>query len=83
VVKLSCEIIEFGWTKDRALVDTFIMRLAAYVRERNDYEEEVFPFAFLLTSSWKFCDLGRLEELLEPRIFLVLYIVTIYPQINN
>uniref|UniRef100_A0A453H7D8 PI4-kinase N-terminal domain-containing protein n=1 Tax=Aegilops tauschii subsp. strangulata TaxID=200361 RepID=A0A453H7D8_AEGTS len=41
VVKLSCEIIEFGWTKDRALVDTFIMRLAAYVRERNDYEEEV------------------------------------------
>ncbi|KAL6909487.1 hypothetical protein ACP4OV_001768 [Aristida adscensionis] len=40
VVKLSCEIIEFGWTKDRALVDTFIMRLAAYVRERNDYETE-------------------------------------------
>ncbi|VAI01599.1 unnamed protein product [Triticum turgidum subsp. durum] len=40
VVKLSCEVIEFGWTKDRALVDTFIMRLAAYVRERNDYEEE-------------------------------------------
>ncbi|KAG8062307.1 hypothetical protein GUJ93_ZPchr0003g16800 [Zizania palustris] len=40
VTKLSCEIIEFGWTKDRALVDTFIMRLAAYVRERNDYEEE-------------------------------------------
>ncbi|VAI01600.1 unnamed protein product [Triticum turgidum subsp. durum] len=41
VVKLSCEVIEFGWTKDRALVDTFIMRLAAYVRERNDYEEEL------------------------------------------
>ncbi|XP_062212194.1 phosphatidylinositol 4-kinase alpha 1-like [Phragmites australis] len=40
VVKLSCEIIEFGWTKDRALVDTFIMRLAAYVREQNDYEED-------------------------------------------
>ncbi|KAL5213956.1 hypothetical protein ABZP36_003108 [Zizania latifolia] len=39
VVKLSCEIIEFGWTKDRALVDTFIMCLAAYVRERNDHEE--------------------------------------------
>lgn len=46
VVKLSCEIIEFGWTKDRALVDTFIMRLAAYVRERNDYEEEVFFLIF-------------------------------------
>jgi phosphatidylinositol 4-kinase len=46
VVKLSCEIIEFGWTKDRALVDTFIMRLAAYVRERNDYEE-VFPFSLI------------------------------------
>ena len=48
VVKLSCEIIEFGWTKDRALVDTFIMRLAAYVRERNDYEEEVFFLFFLI-----------------------------------
>lgn len=49
VVKLSCEIIEFGWTKDRALVDTFIMRLAAYVRERNDYEEEVFFLIFVTT----------------------------------
>jgi phosphatidylinositol 4-kinase len=49
VVKLSCEIIEFGWTKDRALVDTFIMRLAAYVRERNDYEEEVFFLLFVTT----------------------------------
>ena len=49
VVKLSCEIIEFGWTKDRALVDTFIMRLAAYVRERNDYEEEVFFLFFVAT----------------------------------
>ena len=48
VVKLSCEIIEFGWTKDRALVDTFIMRLAAYVRERNDYEEEVFFLFFVI-----------------------------------
>jgi hypothetical protein len=49
VVKLSCEIIEFGWTKDRALVDTFIMRLAAYVRERNDYEEEVLFLFFVIT----------------------------------
>jgi hypothetical protein len=38
--------VEFGWTKDRALVDTFIMRLAAYVCERNDYEEEVFFLTF-------------------------------------
>ncbi|KAH7684907.1 Phosphatidylinositol kinase protein [Dioscorea alata] len=40
VTKLSCEIIEFGWSKDRALVDTFIMGLAACIRERNDYEEQ-------------------------------------------
>ncbi|XP_072972382.1 phosphatidylinositol 4-kinase alpha 1 [Typha angustifolia] len=40
VTKFSCEIIEFGWSKDRALVDTFIMGLAASIRERNDYEEQ-------------------------------------------
>ncbi|KAL0912173.1 hypothetical protein M5K25_018130 [Dendrobium thyrsiflorum] len=40
VTKLSCEIVEFGWSKDRALVDTFIMGLAACIRERNDYEEQ-------------------------------------------
>ncbi|KAG0451183.1 hypothetical protein HPP92_026558 [Vanilla planifolia] len=39
ITKLSCELVEFGWCKDRALVDTFIMGLAACVRERNDYEE--------------------------------------------
>lgn len=41
VTKLCCEIIEFGWSKDRALVDTFIMGLASCIRERNDYEEQV------------------------------------------
>lgn len=41
VTKLSCEIIEFGWSKDRALVDTFLMGLAACIRERNNYDEEV------------------------------------------
>ena len=41
VLKASCEIIEYGWTKDRAPVDTFIMGLATSIRERNDYEEEV------------------------------------------
>ncbi|GJV19037.1 phosphatidylinositol 4-kinase alpha 1 isoform X1, partial [Tanacetum coccineum] len=40
VLKASCEIIEYGWTKDRAPVDTFIMGLATSIRERNDYEEE-------------------------------------------
>lgn len=40
IAKLSCEIIEFGWSKDRALVDTFIMGLASCIRERNDYEEQ-------------------------------------------
>lgn len=42
VTKLCCEIIEFGWSKDRALVDTFIMGLASCIRERNDYEEQVW-----------------------------------------
>lgn len=41
VTKTSCEIIEFGWSKDRAPVDTFIMGLAASIRERNDYEDQV------------------------------------------
>ncbi|XP_073278003.1 phosphatidylinositol 4-kinase alpha 1-like isoform X3 [Primulina huaijiensis] len=40
ILKTSCEIIEFGWVKDRSPVDTFIMGLAASIRERNDYEEE-------------------------------------------
>ncbi|XP_022876280.1 phosphatidylinositol 4-kinase alpha 1 isoform X2 [Olea europaea var. sylvestris] len=40
VLKTCCEIIYFGWTKDRSPVDTFIMGLATNVRERNDYEEE-------------------------------------------
>ncbi|PSS29414.1 Phosphatidylinositol 4-kinase alpha 1 like [Actinidia chinensis var. chinensis] len=40
VLKTSCEIIEFCWSKDRSPVDTFIMGLATSIRERNDYEEE-------------------------------------------
>ncbi|KAI3446087.1 hypothetical protein Pfo_002752 [Paulownia fortunei] len=40
VLKTCCEIIEFGWAKDRSPVDTFIMGLATSIRERNDYEEE-------------------------------------------
>ncbi|XP_026381763.1 phosphatidylinositol 4-kinase alpha 1-like isoform X1 [Papaver somniferum] len=40
VTKTGCEIIEFGWSKDRAPVETFIMGLAACIRERNDYEEQ-------------------------------------------
>lgn len=41
VLKTCCEIIEFGWAKDRSPLDTFIMGLATSIRERNDYEEEV------------------------------------------
>ncbi|XP_076897528.1 phosphatidylinositol 4-kinase alpha 1-like [Bidens hawaiensis] len=40
VLKTSCEIIEYGWTKDRTPVDTFIMGLATSIREHNDYEEK-------------------------------------------
>ncbi|XP_051147386.1 phosphatidylinositol 4-kinase alpha 1-like isoform X2 [Andrographis paniculata] len=40
VLKTCCEIIEFGWAKDRPPVDAFIMGLATSIRDRNDYEEE-------------------------------------------
>ena len=48
IFKTSCEIIESGWDKDRAPVDTFIMGLASSIRERNDYEEQVTfqPFSY-------------------------------------
>ncbi|KAI3682201.1 hypothetical protein L2E82_50064 [Cichorium intybus] len=38
VLKASCEIIDYGWTKDCAPVDTFIMGLATSI---CDYEEEL------------------------------------------
>ncbi|XP_047337579.1 phosphatidylinositol 4-kinase alpha 1-like [Impatiens glandulifera] len=38
VLKTSCEIIEFGWSKDRSPIDTFILGLATSIRDRNDYE---------------------------------------------
>lgn len=41
VLKSTCEIIEFGWTKERAAVDSFIMLLATSIRERNNHEEQV------------------------------------------
>ncbi|XP_031390031.1 phosphatidylinositol 4-kinase alpha 1 [Punica granatum] len=41
VLKASREVIEYGWSRDRAPVDTFIMGLAASIRERNDYDEQV------------------------------------------
>ncbi|KAD4179153.1 hypothetical protein E3N88_27744 [Mikania micrantha] len=40
VLKASCEIIEYGWTKDPHAVDTFIKGLATNIRKHNDYEEE-------------------------------------------
>lgn len=41
ICKISCKIIESGWAKDRASVDTFIVGLASSIHERNDYEEQV------------------------------------------
>ena len=41
VMKTSCEIIESCWSKERAPIDTFIMGLAASIREQNDYDEQV------------------------------------------
>ncbi|XP_043723693.1 phosphatidylinositol 4-kinase alpha 1-like isoform X3 [Telopea speciosissima] len=40
ITNTICEIIEFGWSKDRAPMDTFMMGLASCIRERNDYEEQ-------------------------------------------
>lgn len=48
VLRTSCEIIEFGWNKDKSPVDTFIMGLAACIRERNDSEENVSLFLVIL-----------------------------------
>lgn len=44
VLKTSCEIIKFGWSKDRAPVETFVTGLAASICEQNDYEEVVSSF---------------------------------------
>lgn len=41
VMKTSQEVIEYGWSRDRAPVDTFIMGLAACIRDRIDYDEQV------------------------------------------
>ena len=41
VIKASSQIIESCWSKERAPVDTYIMGLAASIREQNDYEEQV------------------------------------------
>ncbi|XP_054785436.1 phosphatidylinositol 4-kinase alpha 1 isoform X1 [Prosopis cineraria] len=40
VTKASGQIIESCWLKERAPVDTYIMGLAASIRERSDYEEQ-------------------------------------------
>ncbi|KAL5974826.1 hypothetical protein ACLOJK_031498 [Asimina triloba] len=45
VMLTSCQIIEFGWAKDRAPVDTFIMGLASSIRERNDYDDQTLGLA--------------------------------------
>ncbi|GLT58161.1 hypothetical protein SLA2020_310800 [Shorea laevis] len=41
VLKTCCQIIESGWAKDRAPVDTFILGLSTSIRERNDFDEQV------------------------------------------
>ncbi|KAI4318629.1 hypothetical protein MLD38_032306 [Melastoma candidum] len=40
VLNTCCKVIEYGWSTDRAPIDTFIMGLVASVRDRNDYEEQ-------------------------------------------
>lgn len=49
VSNICCEIIESGWAKDRALVNTFIVGLASRIRETNDYEDQV---TLNLSCSW-------------------------------
>lgn len=40
VTKASCDIITFGWDKDHAPIESFILALAANIRERIDYGEQ-------------------------------------------
>ncbi|KAL9269069.1 Phosphatidylinositol 4-kinase alpha 1-like protein [Drosera capensis] len=40
ILKACCEIIEFGWSKDRPPIDTFILGLTTNIRERTDYDEK-------------------------------------------
>lgn len=56
VLKACCEIVEYGWTKDSALVNnTFITGLAKIIRDRNDYEEEVgYSFSMFLSPSFAY-----------------------------
>eukprot|EP00250_Pteridium_aquilinum_P018106 c23946_g1_i1 orf=664-6876(+) len=39
IVKATCEIIESGWTTDRPAVESFLLSLAANVRDCNELEE--------------------------------------------
>ncbi|KAK4742302.1 hypothetical protein SAY87_000303 [Trapa incisa] len=41
VMKTCLEVIEYGWSRDRAPVDTFIMGLVINIRERTDHDEQV------------------------------------------
>lgn len=59
VMRTSCEVIEYGWSKDRAPVDTFIMGLAASIRERNDYDEQVRRRSCLLKKFILVCSQSR------------------------
>uniref|UniRef100_A0A0D6QSE9 1-phosphatidylinositol 4-kinase n=1 Tax=Araucaria cunninghamii TaxID=56994 RepID=A0A0D6QSE9_ARACU len=40
VTRTCCDIITFGWNKDRAPIESFILALATNIRERLDYGEQ-------------------------------------------
>ena len=48
VTKTSCNLIEASWNVDRAAIESFLLSLAAYVRERL---EQVSAFIVLLFAS--------------------------------
>lgn len=62
VLKTSCEIIEFGWSKDRSPVDTFIMGLATSICERADYEEEVSLILLVVSQIQIMCNAHSFVE---------------------
>lgn len=74
VLKTSCEIIEFGWSKDRSPIDTFIMGLATSIRERNDYEEEVCCALLLLKTNSCTSLLVRKHRKLHKKAHFILYV---------
>lgn len=68
VMKTSQSLIDYGWSRERAPVDTFIMALAASICERNDYDEQVI---FLSMSLSSVLPITSSDSLCEPHLLFL------------